>query len=849
MKEFLSHLHLAQPLFLLLFLLLPLFWLRLRARSLAVVVWRSLILALLILALAEPERVDEVTTKEERVFAFDLSRSIPGEMRLWMEKSARERWGVGRGDRTIVFAGETRQVPDWDRWVRGNRSVSSIKPEQTNLEALFSTVLNLPQAPRMLFLFSDGWQTEGSAERLISSLGTSGLRVFPMLPSDRPAIANVAVSKIIAPHQGTSGEGVHLRVVLENQGNREVEGSLTLKRNGRPLKTEEVKVKPGSQIFSFEAVLSDASLSSFQVDFVPRQGAADLFSHDNRATTWIAVGSKEKVLLLNGRSGEGRYLEELLKRRGFEVTSRVVDSSPPSPSGYSLVIFNNAERERFSAAYLAAIERHVASGNGFLMLGAEGSFGPGGYRRTPIETLLPVELKEPKKEEKNRAVILVIDKSGSMKEQNRLLYAKEAAKAVAGQLKEKDLLGVIGFDIEPFVVVPLAPVERLRGDLAFQIDRLLPAGRTYLYPAMMEAKRQLERQSAGRKHVIILSDGETGGSASDYVDLANVMRKELKMTVSAVAIGEQVNIPLLKRIAQYGGGFFHHTYDPTNLPQIVLQQLQEKPEEKQAPKEYVPLSVRGSEILAGLAVPSYPPLRGYIETEIKRGGRLDLVIPREGKRDPLLASWGYGKGKAVAFTTDLSGGWSGGWIRWEALERFWGKVFEWLRPPKESLPLHEVRINLVSGKPAIDLYIYSEGSEASRFRYLFDGKGGKGEGELKRLAPGHYQASLPITSPGDYRIDLVEERPGKRLSYPPIGYTLPSSPKGEMPMADFNIPLLEKLARSTGGAINPEDPSRLETQRVVRTAYPLRSYLIFLAPVLFLLEVIFRRFFLNLDAV
>ena len=127
-----------------------------------------------------------------------------------------------------------------------------------------------------------------------------------------------------------------------------------------------------------------------------------------------------------------------------------------------MVIFNNVEREKFSSGYLAEIERHVAAGNGFLMLGGEASFGPGGYRQTQIETILPVELREPKKEEKNRAVVLVIDKSGSMREGNRLLYAKEAAKAVVRRLKDNDFVGVVGFDVEPFVVVPLTSVERLR---------------------------------------------------------------------------------------------------------------------------------------------------------------------------------------------------------------------------------------------------------------------------------------------------------------------------------------------------------------------------------------------------
>ena len=86
----------------------------------------------------------------------------------------------------------------------------------------------------------------------------------------------------------------------------------------------------------------------------------------------------------------------------------------------------------------------------------------------------------PKQPEKNRAVVLVIDKSGSMRDENRILYAKEAAKAVARQLKDIDLLGVVGFDDSPFVVVYLESMARLRGVIDNQIDRLRPGGQNLL---------------------------------------------------------------------------------------------------------------------------------------------------------------------------------------------------------------------------------------------------------------------------------------------------------------------------------------------------------------------------------
>ena len=657
-------------------------------------------------------------------------------------------------------------------------------------------------------------------------------------------IANVAVRKVLAPHQATRGEEVNLKVLLENQNDREVEGSLILKRNGQPFKNVTLRITPGSQIFTYQATLPEGTMASFEAIFVPSQRELDLFSQDNQATAWVAVRTKEKVLVLNGRSGEGKYLEEILKRRGFEVTSLTVNTAPPATAGYGVVVFNNVERERFSRDDLASIERHVASGNAFLMLGDEGSFEPGGYRQTPIETILPVELREPKKEEKNRAVVFVVDKSGSMREGNKLLYATEALKASLRQFKDGDLVGVVGFDIDAFVVVPLTPVERLRGTFGAQVDRLRPGGRTYVYPALVEAKRQLERQSAGRKHIIVLSDGITSGAQSQYIDLVSVMKNELRITTSAVAIGDDADIALMNRMAQYGGGFFHHAFDPKTLPQIVLKEMEQGPDEKPAQRDFTPIPARGSELLEGFAERYYPPLKGFMETDLKKGARLDLMIPQNGRTSPLLASWDYQKGRTVAFTTDLSGRWSKEWIQWAALERLWGKIFDWLRPTKESLPRHEVRVNLVQNQPVLDLYLFDERPGISAFYYSFSGKEGKKEGVLRKAATGHYQATLSISNPGDYRIELAEERQGRRVSYPSVGYTLAFDPRSEFPRSEFNIPLLQQLARASGGEINAkEDEKEKNEQETTPVIQPFRGPLILLASILFLLEVMLRNFF------
>jgi Ca-activated chloride channel homolog len=846
MREFLSNIEFAKPLFFWLALALPLLWFRFRDQRFAVMTLRTLVLVLLILTLANPQTVSRQTKNSaNRIFAFDLSRSIPASMRQWMASTVQQ-FALSPRDRFFVFASDTKETAGWKEWLGGSPAQQSdLRPEKTNLEDLFSRLLALPATPRNVYLFTDGWETQGNVERLLSSMAASNLKVFPMLPPKPPPIANVAITKLVAPTHGNSGETVTLKVVLENQNDREVAGTLALTRNGQSLRTEAIRLKPGSQIFTYEVSLPETERTSYGASFKARLAELDTYASDNQALAWVTVRSKAKVLLLNGQTRSGRYLEEILKRQGFEVHSRTAES-PPAPMGYGLIIFNNAERDKFPPGYLAAVERYVSAGGSFMMLGGEASFAPDSYRRTPIENLLPVEPKEPRREEKNRAVVLVIDKSGSMREEHKMLYAQEAAKAVARQLKDNDLLAVVGFDVSPFVVVPMEKVGRLRATVNAQISRLKPGGQTYFYPALLEAKRQIERVNAGRKHVILISDGETRGTQGELVDLVNVMKNEMKITVSAVAIGNDADIRVMKRISQYGGGLFHHTLDASTLPQIVLQQLQDNPrEEPQAEKEFTVIQQSGSEVLGGFSARSYPSLRGYMETELKRNAHLDLAILREERKPPLMASWHFGRGKSLVWTADLDGRWSRSWIQWRDLQRFWGKVFAWLRPEEEPIPSHEVRVSVPEHQPILDLFVYDDASLNSRFHFSLTGRGGKSDGSLKKLAAGHYQGALPISAPGDYRIELTEERKNRQIPYPSIGYTLSSSAfDSEIPRPEFNDRLLVTLAHGTGGEVNPKLSDTIMSNREITTSYkPVRQPLIITAFLLFIFEIALRKFF------
>jgi hypothetical protein len=221
---------------------------------------------------------------------------------------------------------------------------------------------------------------------------------------------------------------------------------------------------------------------------------------------------------------------------------------------------------------------------------------------------------------------------------------------------------------------------------------------------------------------------------------------------------------------------------------------------------------------------------------------LDIRVSRGEKKIPLVASWEYGKGRAVAFATDLHGRWTKDWIQWNGLEEFWRRIFHWLIPFEDPLPPHEVRINLSGGRPILDLFLYGAKEESTVFRYSYSGKGSKGKGNLRRVTAGHYRTALPFSVPGDYRIALVEGAGDKDTSFPLLGYTLPFDPRVEAPRDHFNAALLEKLAQRTGGSINPDLGLQVKPVEFQRVSESLRSFPMLLAIILFLLETFLRRF-------
>ena len=97
MNQLFATLEFAKPLYFWLLLALPLLWFRYRDRRMAVMIFRSVLLALIVVALADPQTTttSQQSHTEERIFAYDLSRSTPPSLRRWMMEATKT---LGPGD-------------------------------------------------------------------------------------------------------------------------------------------------------------------------------------------------------------------------------------------------------------------------------------------------------------------------------------------------------------------------------------------------------------------------------------------------------------------------------------------------------------------------------------------------------------------------------------------------------------------------------------------------------------------------------------------------------------------------------------------------------------------------------
>ena len=172
---------------------------------------------------------------------------------------------------------------------------------------------------------------------------------------------------------------------------------------------------------------------------------------------------------------------------------------------------------------------------------------------------------------------LVIDKSGSMAEADKLSRVKTALLTLVSQLRETDTLSIVVFDAEAQVLLPsqlVADRNRIKG----LIRGLAPGSTTNLNAGLMlgyqEALKGYKKGSTNR--VVILTDGIANRGVTDQKQIADASLgyNDRGIDLSTIGVGQDLNTDLLSSLAKSGRGLYHFVADPQDIEKVFVKELQ-----------------------------------------------------------------------------------------------------------------------------------------------------------------------------------------------------------------------------------------------------------------------------------
>jgi len=840
-----------------------------RRRWWASLTLRLALLTLVVLALAGVQlrtRADNLTA----VFVLDVSDSVPAEEQARGEALIREAIAaMPSGDRAaVVLFGQdalVERMPSEEPLLADLASVPVTARTDIARALQLAMALYPDEGARRLVLLSDGRENLGEALAQAELAAAHQIElVYQPLRAPQGEV-EVLLDALQAPAEVRVGQRFELTAIVESTA--QVGATLRVFADGRLVRSQELALQAGSNRYVVPLEAEEVGFRRFRAELVPD---ADTRLQNNAASAFTVVAGPPRILLVEGAPGEATQLAAAL--RAAQIDAQVVPPAQlptglPELAAYDGVVLANVARAALPPESMPALQAYVRDlGRGLLMTGGEHAFGAGGYLRTPLEEALPVDMDVRTKEQSpNLALVLVVDKSGSMGRchcdnpdlnqtyerrevgQPKVDIAKEAIMRAAGALGPQDYLGVVAFDdaarwaLDLQRAVDVIQLERTIGTIDARGSTNLRAGVEAAYAA-------LDGVEARYKHVILMTDGwvregELSGTAREHY--------EAGVTLSVVAAGGG-SAQYLAELAAFGGGRYYPAVDILQVPDLFLKETVRAVGEYIVEEPFYPLPAGSSPVLRGLDVTRMPALLGYNGATPKDTARVLLSTPRG---DPLLATWQYGLGRAAAWTSDLKGQWAVEWLAWGDFARFAAQLVGWTLPAPQAEGLQvetalegaeavvRAEVSGDDGAPRnhLDVRAVVVGPDLQRQELL-----------LEQVGAGQYENRLSAAQPGTYLLQ-VSAREGEgtpsseaqgSVAQRIAGLAVPYSP--EYRSDGGGEGLLGELARLTGGGPLSEPAGAfLHDLPALDRARDAWHALLLLAAALFPLDVALRRLVLG----
>ena len=823
------------------------------------IVCRVAIFALIVLALTDIEKTTE-TSLVSVIYVVDVSSSLPDDMLEAAHHEIETALAAKNAEtdiQVVTFASEPRIVRlDNDKTLpRFERQTDAENAEsgQTDIESAlrFSYALFPENHVRRIVLLGDGNQTKGDALSEAARAKAQGIRIDVMHLQAAPA-REIMVKSLEVRERDNLRVGKPFEATLEISATHDASVRLEVAKNNIPEEklARDLDLVKGDNFVTITTTGDAPGELELKFSLTGIPESEDRFAENNTLIDKLDIQGKPKILYIEQNASNASYLQRALAGYGsasgqdFDVEVRSASGMPTSMKEmlkYSAVILGdvpketNTGRTNVTTESMNLLQEYVKrQGGGFIALGGEEALGPGGYENTPVEKILPVTFKnETPKQSQSAAIALLIDKSGSMRENRNLEIAKEAAKASVSALKAQDRVIVVGFDDAPYVVVPMTRAVN-RYSINDKISRMQPNGGTNIRDALEMTYLEMAMVSAKTKHVILLTDGR-----SPYTGIDALVKEmaRAKITVSTIALAN-ADTTLLSRIANQGKGRAYVAKDASSVPRIFVEETNRVANQAVVETPFVPTVAKQHDMIKGV---SFQTLLGYVGTKAKSGSQTILTAPGGA---PVLAHWSLGSGKTTVFTSDAKNRWASAWIKQSSsFSKFWAQVVRSTMKTDEETR-YEMRAERENDRVRLIVDAVSDqDSFMNGLDIIADVTRPDGEHfelALTQTAPGFYERTFVMPVYGTYQAQAELKQQGASLGYAKKTFSYPYAQ--EFANTEANTPLLDAVAGTTGGKIDAgfEAAADPEGQKI-RSFSPIFYYFLFAALACLLADVFLKR--------
>ena len=687
---------------------------------------------------------------------------------------------------------------------------------------------------KRLVILSDGNENLGNALESVSAAKSLGVTV-DVVPMGITRKGDVSIQNIMLPNQLKKDQPFELKIHAKSD--RDTTGTIRLYRNQEYLGEQKVELNTGKNLFVLPQNLPGQGFFSYEAYIdVPD----DTNPKNNRASNFTFVRGDSKVLVISSAPSEDAPLVAALRSSGMEVKSGGLDLFPgrlDELQSYDALFLCNIAAGDLGRDNMQAIENAVRDfGVGLVCIGGDQTYAAGGYRGTPLETTLPVDMELDSKKVLPSGALVIVCHATEFPGGNQ--WARDIAFAALDALGPSDEMGIVLWDGSNRWLFPLGKVGDKK-KMGQAITGMIPGDMPDFAPVMTRAFEGLKKSTANLKHMVVFSDGDPGAPSQELVD--EIIKN--KITISSVMIGGHVAPQTMVWLSDQGRGRFYDVNSPSQLPQIFIKEAAVILKSAIFEEPFTPKIAGSSEFLRGFAADEYPVLKGYVATTAKPRAEVPLVTD---KGDPLLAHWQYGLGRAIAFTSDAKSKWASSWIQWPKYRQFWTQAAQWVVRRLDSAN-YVTEVSMDQGEGVLNVEALDPQGNYRNFLNLeaivSSPKGERKTVRLEQTGPGRYEAHFPTREIGAYLINLLEKEGGKIRGSQVLGTSINYSPEYED--VEPNLGLLRRLAEQTGGKVLAPNDLTLNpfTHDRIRTHQPfdLWEWLLKLAILLFPLDVAVRR--------